>query len=117
MPETSQHHHPHLRQQQQQEEVSASEADDGMPQSPRDHTVPVEIASAEAVSPVSQDRTYPDWTFLQPDSPEGVCELEGSPAYTTEQHLPLPSSLNPPPPPPLAVSPASDYPPDKKEMF
>ncbi|KAG5932112.1 hypothetical protein E4U53_001487 [Claviceps sorghi] len=68
----------------------APATDDGMPRRPRHHTAPVEMASVEAVSPVSQGRTYPNWTCIQPECPGGYSELEGSPAYTAEQHLPSP---------------------------
>ncbi|KAG6008996.1 hypothetical protein E4U21_003548 [Claviceps maximensis] len=119
----SKHNRPHARRQQQ---ISAfgvaggftTEADDGMPQSPRDHIVPVEIASVEAVSPVSHNRTYSNWASIQPECPRGgVSELEGSPVYEAEQHLPSP--LTPPslPPPHLAFSSANDYPSDKKDIF
>ncbi|KAG6038600.1 hypothetical protein E4U41_003996 [Claviceps citrina] len=98
----------------------ASEADDGIPQSPRNHTIPVEIASVEAVSPVSQqERTYTKWPSIQPEYPGGAFELEGSQAHAAEQ--PYYSPLLPPPSPPTPPRPSafaySDYPPDKKEAF
>ncbi|KAG5977537.1 hypothetical protein E4U55_006686 [Claviceps digitariae] len=126
LPDLSRHPDPHAQQQQASSSPSpahtaaglASEADDGLPHSPHDHTVPVEIASVEAVSvsPVSHERSYPNWPSLQAECPGGVCELEGSPVRTPEQRLPSP--LTPPAPPSrLAVSPTSNYPLGKKQIL